>query len=217
MQSSISSASREPGMPAPDEDQLFDDQLPTAMRVHASVHFTRVAIAKIAARLLAPRAGMRVLDVGSGVGKFCLVAAQVVPAATFVGVELRPHFVKLARKLAARAELGNVRFIRADALDLDWTEYDAFYLYNPFAEQLHDDRQLVMDQTLSRDPAHFVAYVTGVRQRLAAARIGTRVVTFHGFGAPVPYGYDLVESHNERLQLWIKTRHVCNLEEEYFA
>ena len=106
-------------MPPVDEDQLFDDQLPTSMRVHAPVHFTRVAVAKISARLLAPDAGMRVLDVGSGPGKFCLVAARVVPEATFVGVELRPHFVRLARKLATRAALANVEFIHSNAMDLN--------------------------------------------------------------------------------------------------
>lgn len=200
-----------------EDDQLFDGQLPTSMRVHSPVHFTRISIARIAARLLAPEPGMRVLDVGAGPGKFCLVAARMVPAATFVGVELRPHFVKLARKLATRAEVANVEFIRADALELDWSAFDAFYLYNPFGEQLHDDGQLVLDRKLARDPANFVEYVTGVRQRLASARIGTRVVTYHGFGAPVPYGYDLIESHDERLQLWVKTRHVCNLEEEDVA
>jgi protein-L-isoaspartate O-methyltransferase len=201
---------------AHDEDDVFDHQFPRRIQVHSSVHLTPVAVARCAARLLAPRPGMRVLDVGSGPGKFCVVAAREVPEATFVGVELRPHLVHMARKLASRVGVRNVSFVHANAMDVDWSAFDAFYLYNPFAEQLHDDAFL-LDRSLSFEPSKFVEYVAAARQRLAAAAIGTRVVTYHSFGAPTPQGYDLVESHaigTDQLELWIKTRHICNVEGE---
>jgi SAM-dependent methyltransferase len=193
-----------------DEDDLFDHQLPRRIQMKSSIHFTPVAVARYAARLLAPRPGMRVLDVGAGPGKFCVVAAHEVPSCTFVGVELRPHLVRLAKKLAMRLGVENVAFLEGDALDLDWSDYDAFYFYNPFAEQLHDTT-FVLDRTLSFEPSKFLEYVCGVRQRLASARTGTRIVTYHSFGAPAPFGYDLVASHpigTDCLELWIKTRDV---------
>lgn len=193
-----------------DEDDVFDHQLPRRFQMKSSIHFTPVAVARHAARLLAPRPGMRVLDVGAGPGKFCVVAAREVPSCTFVGVELRPHLVRLARKLATRLGVENATFLEGNALDLDWLEYDAFYFYNPFAEQLHDTA-FVLDRTLSFEPSKFLEYVLGVRQRLMSARTGTRVVTYHSFGAPAPFGYDLIGSHpsgTDCLELWIKTRHV---------
>ncbi len=199
---------------AHDEDHAFDHQLPQRMRVKSGIHFTPVAVARCAARLLAPRPGMRVLDVGSGPGKFCVVAACEVPEATFVGVELRPHLVHMARKLASRIGVPNVRFIHGDAMDVDWSAYDAFYFYNPFAEQLHD-AELLLDRSLSCEPAKFVEYAAAARQRLSIAAIGTRFVTYHSFGASAPSGYDLVESHSlgsDRLELWIKTRDVLELD-----
>ncbi len=198
-----------------DEDDIFDHLLPRRMQMKSAVHFTPVAVAKHAAQLLAPRPGMRVLDVGAGPGKFCVVAAREVPHATFVGVEMRPHMVVTARKLAARAKLENVSFIEANAMDIDWSAFDAFYFYNPFAEQLHD-RGFALDRSLELDPAKFVEYVAGARQRLSVAAIGTRVVTYHSFGAPAPRGYDFIESHTvgtDRLELWVKTRHICNVEQ----
>lgn len=192
-----------------DEDQIFDHQLPRRVRMKSAIHFTPVAVVRCAARLLAPRPGMRVLDVGSGPGKFCVVAARERPEATFVGVELRPHLVVMARRLAARVGVANVSFLQADAMDVDWSTYDAFYFYNPFAEQLRD--AFVLDRSLTFNPSRFVEYVTGVRRRLSAAALGTRVVTYHSFGAAVPPGYDLVEGHEigtDRLELWVKTRHV---------
>jgi SAM-dependent methyltransferase len=199
-----------------DEDDVFDHQLPRRVQMKSSIHFTPVAVARYAARLLAPRAGMRVLDVGAGPGKFCVVAAREVPSCTFVGVELRPHLVRLARKVAMRLGVENATFLEGDALDLDWSEYDAFYFYNPFAEQLHE-AAFVLDRTLSFEPSKFLDYVLGARQRLASAPPGTRVVTYHSFGAPAPFGYDLVERHpigTDCLELWIKTRHVGAVDAE---
>jgi 16S rRNA C967 or C1407 C5-methylase (RsmB/RsmF family) len=62
------SARQEVDQLAVDEDDVFDHQLPQRLQLKSAVHFTPVAVAKLAARLLAPRPGMRVLDVGAGPG-----------------------------------------------------------------------------------------------------------------------------------------------------
>jgi SAM-dependent methyltransferase len=195
-------------LPSNLDDDWFDSQLPPWMRAKSALHFTPVKVARRAAQLLAPAPGMRVLDVGSGSGKFCVVAAREAPTCTFVGVEIRSHLVKRARKLAARALTANAVFIEGDAMELDWSAYDAFYFYNPFAEHLHA-KDLVLDGTLAVDPSRFDTYVTAVHERLSSTRIGVRVVTYHSLGAAAPACYDLVESHaigTDRLDLWIKQR-----------
>lgn len=191
-------------------DDAFDEQLPRDLRIKSSTYFTPLEVARQAATLLAPEPGMSVLDVGAGAGKFCLAAALAVPTATFVGVELRGHLVQLASRLATQLGLQNVRFVHSDALDLDWSQFDSFYFFNPFAEHLFESA-LVLDHSIKLDPSNFVHYVTGARQRLAQARIGTRIVTYHGFGAPPPLGYDLAcrgPGDSDRMELWIKTREV---------
>jgi SAM-dependent methyltransferase len=192
-----------------DEDEAFDCQLPRQLQMKSALHLTPAAVAREAAQLLAPQPGMRVLDVGAGPGKFCVLAAHERPGCSFVGVEIRPSLIKVARKLAARTGLANVSFVEGDAMELDWSTYDAFYFYNPFGEQLFG-RAFRLDRTLALDPSRFLDYVLGARQRLAAARIGTRVVTYHGLGAPTPLGYDRVDTPatgTYRLELWIKRRH----------
>ena len=194
---------------AVDEDDAFDHRLPRPLQLKSSIHFTPVAVARLAARLLAPDPGMRVLDVGAGPGKFCVIAAREVPTCSFVGVELRPHLVQLARELTARLSVANASFVDGDAFELDWSEYDAFYFYNPFAEQLHD-LDFALDRSLTLDSSRYFDYVGRAGARLANARIGTRVVTYHSFGAPPPPGYDLRERHRigtDCLELWIKTQH----------
>lgn len=195
-------------VPVLSDDSAFDERLPIGLQVHASTFFTPVDVAAYAAQLLAPAPGTRVLDVGAGAGKFCIAAALAAPTSEFVGVEWRPHLVELANALARELGVPNVRFIHGDALELDWSPFDSFYFFNPFAEQL-TDKEVKLDRTIKTDPDSFIRCVYGVREKLGRARVGTRVVTYHGFGAPPPLGYEssLVEPvSRRRLQLWIKTR-----------
>ena len=151
---------------------------------------------------------MSVLDVGAGAGKFCLAAALAMPSVQFVGAEWRPHLVRFATRIAHESGQANARFVAVDALALDWSRYDAFYFYNPFAEQLFDPK-VALDRTIDLEAANFVRYVTAVRQRLACARLGTRVVTYHGLGAPLPPGYERTRADaigTDRVELWIKTQ-----------
>jgi SAM-dependent methyltransferase len=190
------------------DDVAFDERLPIALQMKSSIHFTPVDVARHAAALLTPSAGMTVLDVGAGAGKFCLTAAHAVRDATFVGVELRGYLVRVAIRLACELELSNVRFLQGDAFDLDWSTFDAFYLYNPFAEHLLE-KAFVLDDKIERDPVCFAGYVDAVRDRLAGARAGTRVVTYHGFGGALPSCYRLAADDaigSDRVELWIKTQ-----------
>ena len=190
------------------EDIAFDERLPTSLQMKSSIHFTPVEVARQAAALLTPSAGMTVLDVGSGAGKFCLTAAHTIRDATFVGVEMRGDLVRVADRLAIELGVPNVQFVHGDAFDLDWSAFDAFYLYNPFAEHLLE-RAFLLDDKIERDPQTFGDYVAAVRDRLVEARIGTRVVTYHGFGGALPSCYRLAVQlaiGSDRIKLWIRTR-----------
>jgi SAM-dependent methyltransferase len=199
-----------PPLPAVvDDDATFDRRLPSWLQRISSIHFTPVAVARRAAHLLAPRPGMRVLDIGAGPGKFCLVAASEIPGSSFVGIEHRHRLVEVARGLAVQLAIANGSFIEGDALELDWSRFDAFYMFDPFGEHLCGAPAYTIDRTVPLGPARFVDGVLGVRRRLASARVGARLVTYRGFGASPPYGYELVASHPvgaERLDLWIKRR-----------
>jgi SAM-dependent methyltransferase len=194
--------------PVFDADEVFDLQLPAPLHVKAGLHFTPIEVARHAAELLAPTTE-RVLDVGSGVGKFCIPAAKARASAQFVGVEWRRHLVELAAHLAG--DVPNVAFIHADAFELDWSAFDAFYFFNRFGE-LVQPRACWLDDTIAPDPGSYLLYISAAIQRLRDARAGTRVVTYHGLGEPLPACYDLVRSDSfgtDRVELWIKTREVA--------
>jgi 2-polyprenyl-3-methyl-5-hydroxy-6-metoxy-1,4-benzoquinol methylase len=59
--------------------------------------------------------GLRVLDLGSGVGDVAMLAASIVgPAGTVVGIERDPRSVERARDRVAQAGLANVTFVEGD-------------------------------------------------------------------------------------------------------
>lgn len=185
-------------------DSEIDRLYPESIAELGARHFTPAAVARRAAELLAPTEAHRVLDLGAGPGKLCLVGAATT-GASFTGIEKRRHFVVAAIEAGARLLLRNVHFIHADILDIDWRPYDAYYLFNPFAEHLMGG----MDGSFPARPARFAFYVHEVQRRLRDARPGTRVVTYHGFGGNMPHGFRLTaceDAGSDQLELWIKRR-----------
>src|SRR5690606_16770782 len=91
-------------------DPLFAAMLTYKSRKVSRRHWTPVAVARRAAQLLTEGEPRRILDVGSGVGKFCIVGA-LTTRATFVGVERREKLVKEAKALVAALDVPRVSFL----------------------------------------------------------------------------------------------------------
>jgi predicted RNA methylase len=186
---------------APVADAELDQVFPDELRDRSHLHWTPVAIAMRAAELLAPTPDTRVLDVGAGVGKLCLVGA-LATGAMWWGIEQDPLQVEAARHAAWALDATRcTRFVCGDGSRLAWDEFDALYFYNPFSTVM-----------LAPHASPFVRYATiqatlrRIEQRLAATRPGTRVVTFHGFGGQLPPVFRLAAREpagGGALELWI--------------
>ncbi len=184
-------------------DRELDEVFPLEARRASKIHYTPVAVAAHAARLLADRPGATILDIGSGVGKFCLVAAATVRA-RIRGVEQRAHLVEIARGAAAKLDVA-VEFVHGTIESQDPRSVDGVYLFNPFAENLSPARDRI-DDSVELSAERFRRDVAATERFLAAARPGTRVVTYCGFGGAMPDTYALEhrEWHGSNLELWIK-------------
>ena len=191
-------------------NRAFDRLYAPPVRARSARFWTPVEVAHRAGRLLAERNVKRVLDVGAGVGKFCIVAACACPDVEFVGIEHRPHFVEAARAASARIGTDNARFVVGDATAAGLLDFDALYLYNPFAENLYVDRN-PLDNTVELSPRRLIADVQRIVHALVAAAVGMCLVTYHGFGGPIPATYELVneeEAGTDWLRLWVKREEV---------
>ncbi len=184
-------------------DRTFDRLYPHHVRELSLAFWTPVRVAMRAVELLDP-ARRRVLDVGSGVGKFCLVAATLT-GAEVTGIEHRADLVRIATGAAERLGV-RARFVRGELADIDWDAFDAFYFYNPFFENVHEDNHI--DETVELSRRRLDAALRHASEALARPRPGTRVVTYHGLGGPMPSTYQLVTSEcagSDKLKLWTQT------------
>jgi hypothetical protein len=186
-------------------DDEFDGIYPDWVRKVSESHWTPIEVARRAAELLAVGPHVKILDVGSGAGKFCVVAASVTDG-TFVGVEQRGKLVEIARQAAQRCGTPRARFLHNNAMSVDWSEFDGFYLFNPFYEFIARSLTPIEEPVvLSRE--RYTEYVVATAVKLFTARVGARVVTYHGFGGPMPIGYRRLLREpvgSQYLELWEK-------------
>jgi cyclopropane fatty-acyl-phospholipid synthase-like methyltransferase len=187
----------------PVKDEEFDMIYPREARKMSKRHFTEVEVAIKAAQLLITKPKQKILDIGSGLGKFCFVAGSFTDA-SYVGVEYRKHFVELCEKLATKHRFKNVKFIYNDIKNINLREYDGFYFFNSFLE--HWDTSSKLDDTIDLNYNNYKIYSEFLRSAFEKLPEGTRIVTYHAEAGQIPNSYRLVSSHFKgHLKCWEKT------------
>ena len=187
-------------------DVEFDRAYDTQIRELSQQHWTPVRVAARVAHLLTRAGASRILDVGSGAGKFCIVGALSTDA-EFVGVERRGYLVDIAKQTALRFGADRATFEHASADSFSFEGFNGVYLYNPFYEQI--SRFLVqIDGGIERSLLMYRHFVRSTMNKLAAMAPPVAVVTFNGFGGPMPPEYDFrgdEPAGNDQLELWVRT------------
>ncbi|MFZ1221036.1 MAG: methyltransferase domain-containing protein [Chthoniobacterales bacterium] len=229
----------EDSVPFSIEDEKFDLIYPAKIRRLSPIFWTPVAVAAEAVKWLVSAPGQRVLDIGCGPGKFCLVAASLADG-QFTGVEQRIDLVTAARQAAIElgippaddadrdskdrktspshslhprnprlipglSHVSGVEFIHDNIVEVDFAAYDAFYLFNPFEENIFQGNKI--DRTVPLSPELFRKYTSHVSAQLGARPIGTRVATYMGYANDIPSCYSCVSTRfGDDLKLWTKER-----------
>jgi len=195
--------------PSLDLDKWFSSEsqfhllYPAYLHTLARKHWTPLLVAQKAANFLAAENGTRILDIGSGIGKFCLAAAYHKPNSTFTGIEQRKDLVEFAEAARKVLELKNVSFIHGNLMDLDFSKYDHFYFYNSFYENLATAEKI--DDHLTYSIELYNRYNHFLYKQLEKKPSGTRVATFHGIEDILPPDY--LEGGNEvheLLRYWVR-------------
>lgn len=184
-------------------DEEFDRLYPQTVQALSKRHWTPLQVAREAAAYLATDTGVKILDIGSGVGKFCLAAAYYHPAAVYVGIEQRKNLVYNAEKARSALQLSNVSFINANFTQLQFKHYDHFYFYNSFYENIVKHSRI--DESIAYSEQLYNYYNRYLFRQLEQTRSGTRLVTFHSMEDEVPAGFHLFGSSiGHLLKFWIK-------------
>ena len=169
-------------------NDAFDRYLPDDLRFVSSQYWTPLVVAVRAARWLDELNVRTVVDIGSGAGKFC-VAGALSGNCHFTGLEQRARLVSAAAALARLFEVEDrVQFVKGALGESAAPIADAYYLYNPFGENLLGPSDH-LDEDVEISDERFVRDVAAVEDLLRDAAVGTYVLTYNGFGGKVPAGY----------------------------
>jgi predicted RNA methylase len=184
------------------KDEEFNVIYPERIRKLAKRHWTPIAVAKIAAQFLVDKPGTKVLDIGSGAGKFCMVGSAYTDG-HFTGIEQREYYYQLSNRLKHNYRLDNVKFIHSNITQINFKEYDAFYFFNSFLENI--DSTAMIDDTVKSDIQLYSLYSKYVREQLNELPIGTKLVTYWSDLKEIPFGFKIHSSSLEGLlKMWEK-------------
>ena len=184
-------------------DAQFNQLYPAAMQLLAKRHWTPLVVARKAANFLAAESDAKILDIGSGVGKFCLAAAHYKPKAFYYGIEQRKNLIHDAEAAKTILEYENVFFLNGNFTQVDFRQYDHFYFYNSFYENLTATDKI--DDSIDYSPELFKYYNRYLLKQLEQKPPGTRVAAYHSLEDEMPPGYEVVGVEmDSRLKFWIK-------------
>lgn len=184
------------------KDSVFNELYPEHIKAVAERHWTPVAVARMAAAYLAEEPGVKVLDIGAGAGKFCLVGAASTNG-FFYGVEQRASLIRISRKIANKHGITNVEFIHSNIDEISFSDFGAFYFFNPFFENI--DTSFPIDDTIIPERDLYDVYSNYVKEQLDKTPVGTRLVTYWSKWDEIPRNFELVDSAcNGFLSFWRK-------------
>lgn len=170
------------------DDRRFNELYPPHIKKLAERHWTPVGVAEIAAQYLVENCGDKVLDIGAGAGKFCLIGAACTKG-MFYGVEQRESLVEISSNLAKKHSIKNVQFIHANIDQISFADFDAFYFYNSFFENL--DTSFPIDSSVLPSTELYDFYTAYLRNQLRWMPAGTRIVSYYSNWDEIPESFDL--------------------------
>ncbi len=185
------------------DDETFHKLYPLKIQKLADRYWTPLKMAKYAAGFLVPEDGAKVLDIGSGAGKFCLAASHFKPNGLFYGIEQRKELLDIAVETEYKLDLDNLTFLHGNFTQLDFTQFDHFYFYNSFYENIEGTPKI--DYKIQHSLPLYNYYKYYLFINLEKMPVGTRVATYHTFEDQMPPGYYIVKPQFDKLlKFWIK-------------
>jgi hypothetical protein len=183
-------------------DAAFDNLFPIHIQKLSAIHWTPINVAITAARFLTTQPNARIIDIGAGVGKFCITGSFFTNA-YFTGIEQRKNFVTIGKKVLKQFGLNKVDLLHGNFTELDMSQYNGVYFYNSFHENIVLSDSL--DEQVERSSDLYNTYTNHLLARLKEMPVGTRLATYWLSITEIPACYKLYESHyNNLLKLWIK-------------
>jgi hypothetical protein len=171
-------------------DDHFDRFYPALSTELSAQHFSSFYTCKQVLDFFGSDESLNVLDIGSGIGKFCFLGALLTKS-NFTGIELRESLHKWAEHVRSVAQMNQIQFLNGDVKDLNFQAYNCFYLFNPFME--YKDGKRKIDATISTERGAYTDLLSSLFNKLEALPSGIKLATYHVGMDLIPTTYQLVD------------------------
>ena len=172
-------------------DSHFDRFLPDDLRAASDLFWTPLDVVVRAAGWIDQLGIKTVVDIGSGVGKFCIAGALATRAA-FIGIEQRSRLVNEAQSLATFFGVQDrVSFTDGRFSQITTPTADCYYLFNPFWENMFH-RADWLDQEIELGPDRYRQDLRAAKVLFRSLPIGSYVLTYNGIGTRLPDEFEEV-------------------------
>ncbi|PWT96770.1 MAG: methyltransferase [Bacteroidetes bacterium] len=186
-----------------ESDFTFDQQYPLQLQLLSKRHWTPLAVCKKVAEYLAFKPGSKILDIGSGPGKFCLAASHFKPYSFFSGIEQREELVSQSNQLKNKLRNTRVEFLHGNFTQVNFKSFDGFYFYNSFYENIVSRDHI--DESIDYSIELYEYYCRQLYSKLDEMPVDTRLATYHSLEDEIPPAYTLVKSSEDLLlKFWRK-------------
>lgn len=175
-------------------DEDFDKYLPTKLKSLSSSQWTSISVLKEIAKNLDKYSIQEIYDLGSGVGKFCIISSLLAQTSV-IGIEKRPDLLQISEELKRKFGAKNTKFILGDFLDLDFSNIGAVYCFNPLYETMSNKHNI--DATQKKSALLFIQNIIQLKTKFLEMKKGSKIITYHGFGGIMPKEFQKLE----RIQL----------------
>lgn len=190
------------GVGKPMTDFQFDSLLPVSLQTLSPYQWTPELVIQYTWNYLKEQSVSSIMDLGSGVGKFCLILSQYTKNKfPIYGVEDRNELLEVALTLKTNLNLANVAFKSQNFLKSFPYGHSHYYLFNPLYETMKGSHSI--DDSKLKSANLFLHNLQILKELLYLCPKGTKLITYHGFGGSVLPGYKVQKKVNLDLGEWI--------------
>ncbi|TGL69056.1 methyltransferase [Leptospira jelokensis] len=190
------------GVGKPMTDFQFDSLLPEALQILSPYQWTPNLVIAHTWEFLKGEKVSSLLDLGSGVGKFCLILSQYAKNRfPICGMEDRNELVQIAESLKIKMNVGNVSFVSSNFLESFPYGHSHYYVFNPLYETIKGSHTI--GDAKIKSAKLFLHNLQRLKEHLFFCPKGTKLITYHGFGGSVLPGYKVQTKVNLELGEWM--------------
>ncbi len=182
----------------------FNELIRKELRFFTNIHWSEIPTIQLTTDFFKKNDAKNVLDIGSGIGKFCIISA-LNSNIHFTGIEIREVLHNEALRISKIYNLKNITFIQADVKEIDFSPFDAFYYYNPFCEHIAVENWIEKNDFLAEEK--YYEYEEIVLNKLEKMKEGTLVVLHYAKTFFLSENFQLIDiKQNGELTFWKKIK-----------